>query len=1334
MKPFRFPWAKVGKSFLLVFLLFILAVSVGLWYLTTDSFQQLARRRMVAEIESATGGRVDIGSFHTVPLRLQVEVHDLTIHGKEVAGQQPYAHVDKMSAVLSLSAALGAKIGFHSLSLQHPVIHMIFYPDGSTNQPSPGKRASSSDLERLFSLSARRLEVRDGELLWQDQRIPLNFASDDVSANLYYSLLHLRYSGNVSIGKAETQFDGWERIRWGAQADFNLDRSGLQINSMRAVSGDSRLRATAVHFDFPTLTAQGKYDLDVDLSRASAISGEQELRAGRLSVTGAGSWSPKTFNSQGRFALRDAVVHDAAFSGRDLSGSGEFSLSPQKLTLTKVEGQFLRGSYSADAEITNWQALPSAPRNQEQQGAVKLRAHNLALSELLSGLGASFRPVKKLNLAGNLFGTVDVRWRRSIRYAQLGIAAESSPPLRIQNGQSPLTGSAQLTYDSGSGDMRLSQFTASTPSTQIRASGSLANSVRLSVSSTNVSEWQPLIAQLFPSGPPIHVSGHASFSGSASGKSSALKVAGNLQLQDFAIVLPPLAGRPKREMHWDSLSADVQASPSSLSMHNAQLRRPDAVVKVNGNVGLDAWNVVPSSPLHLHVDMQNADAGDFTNLVGYDHELSGKLTAQFQLSGTRSQPQGQGSFSLLNGAVHGQKFDSASASLSLNATKLAIAGMQMARGDARVNGSGTYDFSSRSIQLNIRGTNFALADIAPIEHSKISVAGKVDFSAQASGTTSAPEVTANLQIKDLVLNHQPEGNFQLTAASHGADVRVTGRSDFKDAELQIDGNVHLREQWPAHIGFHFSHLNADPFIESYLHNRTVRQSTIAGDLTLDGPLRSPKDLRLAGDLSDLYAEAGKTSFRNDGPIRFTLSAGGFNVDSFHLVGENTDLSGRGSMHITGDRSLDFQANGKVDLKLIQSYDPDITSSGFVTGNGSVSGTLDAPLIKGKLQIENGAIADINLPSALSDINGTLLFNQNQVTIDNLNAHVGGGSVGFSGRAELVGRQLNFDLRATADAVRLRYPPGVSSTANAQLTWTGSSAASSLAGEITVTKLAFTPGFDFGAYLERTAQVSSLPQTDPVLNKIRLDLHVVTTPELQMQTSVIRLQGSADLRVRGSAAKPILLGRADVFEGEAYFNGTKYRLERGGVTFSNPAVTTPFLDLEAVTRVRDYDVTLALTGDISKPNGLKVNYRSDPPLPTADIIALLAFGQTTEESAQLQQTSQSAFSQQASSAMLAAALNATLNNRAQRLFGNSRIKIDPQGLESETSTITQNGPAVTIEQQVKDNLTLSYTTDVSQTSQQVIRAEYNVSKNVSIVAIRDQNGVVSFDVKIRRRKR
>jgi hypothetical protein len=54
--------------------------------------------------------------------------------------------------------------------------------------------------------------------------------------------------------------------------------------------------------------------------------------------------------------------------------------------------------------------------------------------------------------------------------------------------------------------------------------------------------------------------------------------------------------------------------------------------------------------------------------------------------------------------------------------------------------------------------------------------------------------------------------------------------------------------------------------------------------------------------------------------------------------------------------------------------------------------------------------------------------------------------------------------------------------------------------------------------------------------------------------------------------------------------------------------------------------------------------------------------------------------------------------------------------------------------VKDNLTLTYTTNVSQTSQQIIQAEYNVTRNVSVVGVRDQNGVVSFDVRIRQRKK
>jgi len=148
----------------------------------------------------------------------------------------------------------------------------------------------------------------------------------------------------------------------------------------------------------------------------------------------------------------------------------------------------------------------------------------------------------------------------------------------------------------------------------------------------------------------------------------------------------------------------------------------------------------------------------------------------------------------------------------------------------------------------------------------------------------------------------------------------------------------------------------------------------------------------------------------------------------------------------------------------------------------------------------------------------------------------------------------------------------------------------------------------------------------------------------------------------------------------------------------------------------------------------VNYRSEPPLPKSDIIALLALGRTSEESEQLQQQSgQGMFSDEATSLIINQAINSTVSTRMEKLFGVSRIKIDPQGLTTETNP-TARGPQITIEEEFANNLSLSYSTNVSQSSQQIIQGEYYINRNVSVLGLRDQNGVVSFDVRVRQRKK
>src|SRR4051794_10577174 len=169
-----------------------------IWYSTTPAFQSMVRRRLITELELITGGKVQLGSFHTTPLRLRVDVRDLTIHGLEKDGEIPYAHVDRMLAQVKVISVLGAEFGVSSLELEHPVVHIIFYGDGSTNQPVPTvKRISEKNgVEELFSLSIGELKVDGGELIWDHQRIPINFVANDVSTALTYSLLHQHYTGD----------------------------------------------------------------------------------------------------------------------------------------------------------------------------------------------------------------------------------------------------------------------------------------------------------------------------------------------------------------------------------------------------------------------------------------------------------------------------------------------------------------------------------------------------------------------------------------------------------------------------------------------------------------------------------------------------------------------------------------------------------------------------------------------------------------------------------------------------------------------------------------------------------------------------------------------------------------------------------------------------------------------------------------------------------------------------------------------------------------------------------------------------------------------------------
>ncbi|HEV2732645.1 MAG TPA: hypothetical protein VGV15_21650, partial [Terriglobales bacterium] len=208
--------AKLSKYLLLILLAGFLVLAGLAWYTTTDSFQAAVRRQIVSEIERITGGRVELAAVHTTPFRLRAEIRDLTIHGREAPGEVPYAHVGRLLAELKIISLLETEFGFNSVVLEHPVIHIVTYPDGSTNQPLPEvlRASGKTPIEELFALSIDNFELRKGEFVWDERRIPLDFTAHDVSADMTYSLLQKKSDGKLLLGKADANFDGYRPIAW----------------------------------------------------------------------------------------------------------------------------------------------------------------------------------------------------------------------------------------------------------------------------------------------------------------------------------------------------------------------------------------------------------------------------------------------------------------------------------------------------------------------------------------------------------------------------------------------------------------------------------------------------------------------------------------------------------------------------------------------------------------------------------------------------------------------------------------------------------------------------------------------------------------------------------------------------------------------------------------------------------------------------------------------------------------------------------------------------------------------------------------------------------------
>jgi len=255
-----------------------------------------------------------------------------------------------------------------------------------------------------------------------------------------------------------------------------------------------------------------------------------------------------------------------------------------------------------------------------------------------------------------------------------------------------------------------------------------------------------------------------------------------------------------------------------------------------------------------------------------------------------------------------------------------------------------------------------------------------------------------------------------------------------------------------------------------------------------------------------------------------------------------------------------------------------------------------------------------------------------------------------------------------------------------------------------------------------------------VDSLSLDLTLTGDRAIKLDTPVMKVLSSTDLRIRGTMLNPLLTGRIEADTGNLYFQGARYRITRGRIDFVNSARFEPHFDLEAETDVRDYRVILTLNGTADK---FKADLHSDPPLSNFDLFSLVSSGggggRNAVTGSSWRPYSTSGRQQDSSlgaESVLSEGLSLKMGSRFKRIFGLDRFRVDPFLLGNERDQTAR----VTFGQQVTKDVAITYSTSFSSTDQQVIIVEYNVNDNTSIIASRDVEGSFGLDVRFRKRLR
>ena len=591
----------------------------------------------------------------------------------------------------------------------------------------------------------------------------------------------------------------------------------------------------------------------------------------------------------------------------------------------------------------------------------------------------------------------------------------------------------------------------------------------------------------------------------------------------------------------------------------------------------------------------------------------------------------------------------------------------------------------------------------------------------------------------LPLKGEASGDFEYRL--NGEDVKLEG--NFSSSNLDFSGqsltNVKGKIDWD---GDYFSF----PELEFVIHQGKISGSaamqlednTFAIDVSGEGlkltslfePVQGTLSFNAKGEgalgtdaasgafeIKDLsFDPFQKTEARGELQVSFSENSVQLELDGNFEPGENRFFISLGiplqEETISGDIRGSFT---NYDLLL-----PWSGAEGNINYIAGIRGTKQAPQVKGAIDFQGRIFPFPKFAHALRDYSGHVLFENGEFSIRSIQGKFGGGNVQGSGRLKLgEGGVEEIDVRAEGKNLLLSPLERTKALADGNISLIRDARQFTLNGEFLVHRLTWrrevTEKFAFAStpYYEHKEEPG-------FFDDLTLNLRIKADDNAWIENSLGRARGRFNLNIIGNINSPIVLGDIEALDGELNFQDRKFRILNGRVSFINPQTIEPYLNLKGETYVKDYRVTFSLDGFLDR---LNPEFTSSPPLPPEDVLALLALGEAFKRTYSYDMSTQLS-----SASLLSFQLSEEAQKQAEGLFLVDRFRIDPFIIGSSAEVTAR----LTVGKNISRNFFILYSTNLTTQREEIIRMEWDLTRDWSIVGTRDEEGRISFDVKIHKR--